>query len=88
MKLAPVMVMVCPAAPLDGLSRRRGRGFRLEVKGIGKRALREPRRHVAAAAGNPERDQRQHRKLRYVARAKKLGSTGHGYSLVRNKRRF
>jgi hypothetical protein len=66
----------------------RAGGFGLVTKGIGKRILRQAARHVAATAGNAERDQRQRRKTRYAARAKQLGDTGHGYSLVRNKLGF
>ena len=65
--------------------RHRAGGFRLRGKGIGKGILREPRRHVGAAAGKTERHQRQHRDVRYATRAKQLDDTGHGYSLVRNK---
>src|SRR3989442_1774785 len=67
-----------------GRADRTGR-FGLRGKGIGERAIGKARLHIGAAAGKADRHQRQHRDLRHPTRAKQLGDTGHGYSLVRNK---
>ncbi len=72
-------------AALDsGRAHRTGR-FRLRGKGVGKGGVGKTRLHIGAAAGKANRHQRQHRDLRHPTRAKQLGDTGHGYSLVRNK---
>ena len=73
---------------LDGGGPHRTGRLGLRGKGIGKGAVGEARLLISAAAGKANRHQRQHRDLRHPTRAKQLGDTGHGYSLVRNKMLF
>ncbi len=70
---------------LDRRRRHRAGGLGVRGKGIGEGILGKARLHIGAAAGKANRHQRQHRNLRHATRAKQLGDTGHGYSLVRNK---
>ncbi len=72
-------------AAFDGGRAHRTGRFGLRGEGIGERAIGKARLHIGAAAGKADRHQRQHRDLRHPTRAKQLGETGHGYSLVRNK---